>query len=372
MVRILHTADWQMGLRAQHVASVAKEVRRARLDAARNVIRVANSQRVDAVVLAGDIFEDNLVDDLLVREVMTVLEASRAPVFVLPGNHDALTPEAVYHRASWKQRPAQVHMLDGEAPVPVPGTSAVLLAAPLRQKKGMKDPTAPWWGRQDVDAIRVGVAHGSLRIAGRHAPDDFPIALDAVARAGLDYLALGHWHGQYIHEGRAAYAGAHETTKFGEEGSGQALLVELASRGAMPRLTPVSTGTLSWRAVELDLGQGAESEAKRVLGELRDSAERAKTLVRVRTTGVASEDADAVVKGLEDDLLGKGFLHVRVERHDKAKAEVEGRLAEIARGSSLVAALLGEQSGALEPGVSEAGRLAARRLLSELVMEAWR
>ncbi|NVJ20592.1 DNA repair exonuclease [Myxococcus sp. AM011] len=375
MVRILHSADWQMGLRARHVAQVATSVRDARLEAARNVIEAANRHQVNAVVLAGDIFEDNLVEDRLVHQVVSVLEGSRAPVFVLPGNHDALTPDAVYHRASWKQRPARVVMLDGEAPVPIPGTSAVLLAAPLRQKKGMKDPTAEWRARADVDAIRVGVAHGSLRIEGKHAADDFPIGLDAVSRVGLDYLALGHWHGQYVHEGRTAYAGAHEATKFGEDGSGQALLVELASRGAMPRLTPVSTGTLQWRTVELDLSQDAERAAERVLGLVRDTAQPARTLLRLRTMGTSSEAATPVLARLKEGLLGRAFLHVAVERRDIAKAEVEGQLAEVAASSPLVASLLEELSRSSTPGLvdaSEAGRLAARRLLSELVMEAWR
>jgi DNA repair exonuclease SbcCD nuclease subunit len=374
MVKILHSADWQMGLRAQHVAHVAAEVRKARLEAARNVIRAANRFSVDAIVLAGDIFEDNLVDDRLVHEVVAVLESSRMPVYVLPGNHDALTPDAVYGRASWKPRSGHVTMLDGNMPVPIPGTDAVLLAAPLRQKKGMKDPTAGWTELAGSNAIRIGVAHGSLRIEGKYAADDFPIALDAVSRVGLDYLSLGHWHGQYIHEGRAAYSGAHETTKFGESGSGQALLVEIASRRALPRLTSVPTGTLSWQALEMDLSQGTEHEASRIRGLTAKMAQPEKTLLRIRTTGTSSEEASSVLDRLQDSLLGKGFLHVGIERRDVPRAEAEGRLADVAASSSLVSTLLAELSrpAAGVEASPDPIRLAARRLLSDLVMEVWK
>ena len=361
-----------MGLRARHVAEVAKEVRQARLEAARNVIQAANALQVDAVVLAGDVFEDNQVENTLVHAVVEVLARSRVPVYVLPGNHDALTPDAVYRRQAWKERPPHIQVLDGGAPVPIPGTSAVLLAAPLRQKKGMKDPTAEWRDVPGADAIRIGVAHGSLRIEGRHAPDDFPIALDAATRAGLDYLALGHWHGQYVHQGRTAYAGAHEPTKFGEEGSGQALLVELPSRGAVPTLKPVPTRALSWRAVELDLGLGAEAEARRLRGLLADEVAPSKTLLRVRTQGRAATESDSVLMALEEALRGMGFLHVKVERHDTPEVGTAGRLAEIARNSTLVSALLEDLARPVDPGVTEEGRHAARRLLSDLVMEAWR
>jgi len=376
MVRILHSADWQMGLRAQHVARVASDVRKARLEAARNVIREANRLSVDAVVLAGDTFEDNFVEDRLVHEVLTVLADSRAPVYVLPGNHDALTPDAIYRRPSWKQRPAHIIMLDGDSVVPVPRTNAVLLPAPLRQKKGMKDPTAEWAARADQADIRIGVAHGSLRIEGKYSADDFPIALNAVARSGLDYLALGHWHGQYLHDARIAYSGAHETTKFGEDGSGQALLVEIASRGAEPRLTPVAIGSLAWRALELDLSQGTGPEVERVRALAAGLPHPERTLLRLRTTGTSADDATSLLSGLEDALGGRGFLHVSVERNDIPRAEAEGRLADIAGSSSLISSLLGELGGPVAPASQApeeaAVRLAARQLLTDLVMEVWK
>src|SRR5512141_2620280 len=115
MVKILHSADWQIGLKAKHVATVAEHVRTARLEAARNVIRAANEAQVNAVVLAGDIFEDNLVHDRLVHQVVQILAGSKAPVFVLPGNHDPLTHDSIYRRASWGQRPASVVLLESNA-----------------------------------------------------------------------------------------------------------------------------------------------------------------------------------------------------------------------------------------------------------------
>lgn len=48
--------------------------------------------------LGGFSFRDRLV------HVMAVLADSRVPVYVLPGNHDALIPDAVYLRPCWKQR----------------------------------------------------------------------------------------------------------------------------------------------------------------------------------------------------------------------------------------------------------------------------
>lgn len=376
MIRLLHTADWQMGLRAKHVAGAADVIRGARLDAARQLIQTANARGVDAVVLAGDIFEDTSVGDLLVHEVLKVLKASRAPVYVLPGNHDPLTPDSVYLRRSWKGRPAHVHMLDSDKGVFIPGTSALLIPAPLRQKKGLKDPTANWGPRVEGKDIRIGVAHGSLRIEGKHSADDFPIALDTVTRSNLDYLALGHWHGHYVHQQRTAYSGTHESTKFGEEGAGQALLVEIASHGAMPQLTPIPTGTLTWKTLELDLSLGGGLELARVRTAVSQWASPEKTLLRLRTRGTSSEEDTSALKVLMDELQGQGLLHIELDRQDIPRAAAEGRLAELAPSSGLLTALLERLNAkAPLPGMSvtpEAIHPAARQLLSELVMEVWK
>ena len=58
-----------------------------------------------------------------------------------------------------------------------------------------------------------------------------------------------------------AYSGTHETTKFGERDSGNALLVEIASRGSTPVIESIRTGGLQWTVIEeslTDLFSGLE------------------------------------------------------------------------------------------------------------------
>lgn len=372
MSTLLHTADWQMGLKASHVASVADRVRSARLEAARGLIAKANAAHVSAVVIAGDLFEDNLVQDGLVLEVVHVLSKATAPVYVLPGNHDPLSQDSVYRRASWKDRPRHVMLLETTDPVAVPGAELVLLPAPLHERKGFTDPTlslsmAP---SSTGRAVLVGVAHGSLRIEGKFATDDFPIALDAAVRAGVDYLALGHWHGQYIHKPRTAYPGAHETTSFGESNSGCALLVEITEHGAAPRFERVNSGKLVWRTRELDAGEGLVG-LRAIRAELGQLERPLDTLVRVRVTGICDDDLAAALPGFEDDLAAK-LLYVRLERADVPAATAQGRLDEIAHESPLVAALLEDLEAKMAvAGADTQSVVAARHLLGTIALEVW-
>src|SRR5438874_607499 len=70
------------------------------------------------------------------------------------------------------------------------------------------------------DAIKVGITHGALAIPGKFQPNDFPIDPAAASRAGLDYLAIGHWHEWQVYDnGRLVMPGTPECDAFEREES---------------------------------------------------------------------------------------------------------------------------------------------------------
>lgn len=312
-MKLLHTADWQIGMRAAHAGARAAEVRQARLDAAQRVVALANAHAVDALVLAGDTFEDNAVEPVTVRRVVEILKRARCPVFVLPGNHDPLGPGSVWTHDAWREAPG-VRVFDSATPVEVAG--ALLLPAPIAARFGAEDPTRAIAPPDGSGRIRVGVAHGSLQGHGFEvATDDFPIAPDAAARAQLDYLALGHWHSTLVlpseDAARLGYAGTHETTKFGERASGQALLVTLEAPGHPARVEVLATGTLAW--VDRAVTFVDDEDVGRLRAEL-DVLERPEcTLVRLRLDGLLGRAGFDALAALEEAAEAR-FLSVRVER----------------------------------------------------------
>ena len=68
-MQFIHTADWQIGMRAGHAGRAAQKVRAARLRAAERVCEIATQESVDFLLIAGDTFEDNSVDRQLVIAV---------------------------------------------------------------------------------------------------------------------------------------------------------------------------------------------------------------------------------------------------------------------------------------------------------------
>lgn len=325
---LLHTADWQIGMRAAHTGARANEVREARFRTAERVVALANERGVDLLVLAGDTFEDNAVPRSDVQRVVDILRRAKMQVLVLPANHDPLVPGSVWDHPAWEDAKAHVSVADRPEPYAV-GVADVFCAS-LRTKSDSVDPTNVFpAASQPRDRIRIGVAHGSLRGAGvpdTEIKDDFPIDRDVITRAGLDYLALGHWHstGTYEVEGvhRVAYSGTHETTKFGERDSGNVLLIRITAPSAMPQIERLPIGELRWEQRDVPLSSQADLERLRVEIDGTADAIRTRGLLDLSLTGTLPVDALAAVDDLA--VLAKSrWFHARVVR-DKLRAAPEG------------------------------------------------
>lgn len=86
-MKILHTADWHIGAKTDDLDRFQEQK-----DALRQIIDIANSEKVDMVLIAGDIY-DNLVPSAEDEELVynTVAELSRGgecAVVAIAGNHD--------------------------------------------------------------------------------------------------------------------------------------------------------------------------------------------------------------------------------------------------------------------------------------------
>lgn len=245
-MKFLHTADWQLGMKAVQVGAAGERVRQERLKTAGRIAQLAREQAVDFILLAGDTFEDNAVERVLIQQAADLLGGVGIPVYLIPGNHDPLVPGSVWEHPSWGFR-NNIRILLEENPVVVPGGR--LFPCPVRDKFSRRDPTA-WISAEINSEIRIGLAHGSFEgVGGREL--ELPIPRDAASRAGLDYLALGHWHSLSLFPDgagvpRAAYSGTPEPSRFGERDSGRVLIVEIESPQSPPRITPFVVGGLIW------------------------------------------------------------------------------------------------------------------------------
>ncbi len=358
MIRFLHTADLQLGMPFHWVpGDRGAQLRSWRFEAIDRCVDLATSEDAAFILVAGDVFDANTVDDRTVIQACARFGRARMPVVAIPGNHDHGGPGSVWRRRSFlDNKPSNFTVLEGRDPVLVGG--AVLLPAPLNHRQERGDTTSHWtpaFGRELApNAVRIGLAHGSVQDFTGEAMNQ--IDPQRAERADLDYLALGDWHGAREVGRRAWYAGTPEPTRFLDNDAGNALIVT-AARAAPPRVTrvPVARGRWISHSAHLD---GADDivELGRWFDELADPLA---TLVRLEMSGMLSfsdmEALDGLLRRWEDRLVmlrRKDAELVPVGREDELEAIAT-------RG--YVASAIGALRAAVEAG-GDRGATAARAL----------
>lgn len=244
-MRILHTADWQLGAHLAFLGEGAAAAREKRFETVSALVDLAVEENVDCMLVAGDVFDSADVSETSVRRVLGLLERlGEVPVVLLPGNHDPSVPGGVWDRTVWTKastnvlralRPREMEVCEGLAVYP----------CPVAQKTSRLDPTR-WIPARAADdrRVRVGLAHGALDILPNAV--NFPISASRAEEAGLDYLALGDWHTPLV-QGLTAYSGSPEPGSFRERDSGHALLVDLPGPGEPPQIEQRRVGALVWQ-----------------------------------------------------------------------------------------------------------------------------
>jgi DNA repair exonuclease SbcCD nuclease subunit len=329
MFRFIHSADWQLGARFVQFSHQAAALREFRLQTLRRALEAAREHSVDAFFVAGDLFEDNQVADSLVAAVVRLFaEYPDVPVYLLPGNHDPQSGlDSVWQRKALLNPPANVHVLR-EAGATALGENVYLLAAPLHQKLSTTDPSlrlVAMAAALPPGAIKIGLTHGALAIEGKHQPNDFPIALHAASRAGLDYLGLGHWH-NWLNEfdgGRILMPGTPEPDQFANVAGGCVALVEIAGPGRPLLVRQLPVASLTWRSLPFDFLSADASRATlaAAIAELSPKADR--TVLRVTLTGTASPAEAASVRGWLEPALAPFLVGQLVDDTRVALSPVE-------------------------------------------------
>ena len=239
MIKFIHTSDWHLGMQAHFLPEPTRaRFVEDRFDAVRRIGGIAAEEDCSFVVVAGDVFDSNHVDDQVLAKATDALSSFAVPVFLLPGNHDALDPSSVYRRSAWTaHKPDSVVVLEEFAALPVPGSHGVdVVGAPWRVRRPLADPLGDAFEiPPPEDGVnRVVVGHGVVDQLGPDADDPALIRATAITEAlqegKAQYVALGDRHSvtEIADSGsRAFYAGTPVSSDYGERDPNNILLVAL-------------------------------------------------------------------------------------------------------------------------------------------------
>ena len=372
-LKLLHTADWHLGRRFPGFDE-ADQVRltRARLEVLDRILLAAHHNNVDAILCAGDLFDEPNPAREWWEPVAKKLAASpaRRPVFLLPGNHDPLQAGSVYDpgHAFRRALPPWAHVVDRDDFCHSLNEVSVLHARPCRSQAGQEDPALALPAREPGDdRIRIGMVHGSTFDA-VDCQTNFPIARDAAFRRGLDYLAIGDTHSfRDVPPGArppVVYPGAPEATAFDEFGAGNVVAV-FVTRGRRVSFRPERVAAWSWSARtvrELDELRALAAETNLARMVLR-------LAVDLRLTAPELEEADHLLRELKGTSATVGRVGILQFERRRLTLDTRGIEAQLVNLPDVLRSTF-ERLKALESG--EQGDVARQALyhLYRLVREA--
>ena len=336
MLRLLHTADVHLGARHTDLGERAAVLRERQFAAFRASVELAIAEKVDLFLVAGDLFDSNTQPRRAVERVAAELgRLARASIrtVIIPGTHDVYDGASIYrsYDLAGMARAASdwVVVLTPYLPeIVFPPLDAIVYGRVFDTKRSPRSPLAGLDAKSDTRATwKVGMVHGALAIPGRTDSDVVVVTEEEIAKTGLDYLAMGHWHSAI--EGRAgnvsyAYSGAPEPVAVDQDGAGQVLLVTLEDRGGRHVVTiePKRVGQTRSEKLDLDVsGVGSQPELIDVLGRHADS----NLVLDVRLTGLYPDDLDIDLDEVER-ALSPSFLRFRL-RDMSIPASPEGNAA---------------------------------------------
>ncbi|HNT37862.1 MAG TPA: DNA repair exonuclease [Rubrivivax sp.] len=265
MTLLLHTADWQIGRTYTRFAPEdSAALAEARIATVERLAERAAERRADAVLVAGDVFDAQAISPRTLRRLFNALAPYTGPWVMIPGNHDAALAEGVWAQARrLALLPPNLHLRLQPGIVELPALKLAVLAAPLTQRHTYDDATA-WFDAAATPAgwLRVGLAHGAVQgLLPQDVDATNPIAPDRAARAHLDYLALGDWHGCKRIDARCWYAGTPEPERFKDNDPGHLLWVRLEAPGDVPQVEAEAIARHRWYERALALAVPSDVDA---------------------------------------------------------------------------------------------------------------
>ena len=366
MFKFLHAADLHLDspmLRlGQYDDAPAELLRTATRRAVTRMVDLAIAERVAFVIIAGDVYDgdwDDVRTGLFMVQQYSRLREAGIPVYVIAGNHDAVT-KMTYNVTL----PQNVHLFDHRKPTTQRLDQLdVAIHGQSFSRQTVRENLAIGYPQPLPNCFNIGALHTSLD--GREGHDDYaPCSVSELAERGYDYWALGHIHTREIvaREPWIVFPGNIQGRNVRETGERGVMLVTVdESRLAAARVTldfqPVDV--VRWERLSLDATRAASAEALQELWreELQALQQRHGNMplaVRVEVTGACDYHValvgqqstwDSNFRAIAQDVGGdelwveKIKFATRPRRAAAAASDPDGPLAEVSR---LVQSLLGD------------------------------
>ncbi len=350
--RFIHCSDLHIDSPVKELSDTSRQMtqfQEATANAWSNIVDLALAEKVDAVLIAGDIFDGadrSLRAQFKFQSGLKRLSDAGIASFITCGNHDPLD--------SWSSTlsiPERTIVFPGDR---VECRPVIREGRALAQIYGMSFPTrvvdenlAARFRREPKEGFAIGMLH--TNVAGNAHHDNYaPCTTDDLVASGMDYWALGHIHKREVlrpAHPAIVYCGNAQARHFKETGAKGCCLVTLREN-AEPEIQFAPTDALRFFKDRADV-TGLESleavmeSMQSILESALREAEGRTAFVRLTLTGRNNVRRDwQVVEGLRDlaNRVTNRFSGLELELVDETRSEHD--LEAMRQGQDFIADLL--------------------------------
>lgn len=254
-MKFIHCADVHLdtplqGL-AQYSGAPVHEIRNATRRAFEKVLSAAVTEKVDFMVIAGDLYDTGLKSfesALFFNKQMVELNEAGIDVYLIYGNHDAASKLIKQLRP-----PENVHVLRANEPQTILNDNlGVAIHGQSFATPEITEDLAANYPAPARDLFNIGVLHTNLTGYSEHA-NYAPCSLEELKNKGYQYWALGHVHNRHVlcTDPYIVFPGNIQGRHGKEQGEKSSELVTVSDTGTIS-VEQIPTSVVPWLEVSVD------------------------------------------------------------------------------------------------------------------------
>ncbi len=290
-IKILHCADIHIGAAESSLGVLAESRRAETLITFEKIINLAKEERVDILLIAGDLFNSNNIQKSFTDRVFECLSSiPDTKIVYAAGNHDPLSADSPFKKYAI---PSNLFLLDTK-------DSCVTFSDLNTRVYGRSFKEVYMQGTErfslstDSNFINLMCIHGELR--SDLSSDYNSITNDFIKTSGMDYIALGHVHKrtniEKIGNTYVSYCGCPEGQGFDELGEKGVYLGKISKSDCDLQFFPLAKRMHIVKETDISLLISSSEISDKILQDIKSEYGNsfADNLYKIILTGEIDED----------------------------------------------------------------------------------
>lgn len=316
-VRFVHTADVHIGMSfaAASFGHALGLKRRAEIkETFFGILDECVEKRVDLLLIAGDLFEDDYMDMSELKDVQKMF-ANMADVHIVicAGNHDAIMNNgSSFNMVTWSQN---VHIFgDSLSKYSITELNIDIYSFSWN-KKEIRSMSFDHLLIEDPAKTNILMLHGDVYTESAYLPLDI---YDLLGK-GFDYIALGHVHKPDVDHDGWAYPGSPEPLDFKETGKHGVIEGIIEGKQIIKRFNPVAKRSFEIKKITVHPEMSFEEIKGLALSEIHKGVDK-NALYRLIIEGIKDEDV-IINKSIIKEILETQVYYCEV--HDQTQSNYD-------------------------------------------------